>query len=75
MEPHHCFLEHAVGRVKACPGDTCPFWADDHCAVAPYWADFASDPHLAQLLLGLRDDLAGTDPRRVLRAFHPPGLV
>jgi hypothetical protein len=75
MEPRHCSLEHAAGRNKLCPGDTCPFWTDGHCAVAPYWADFGNDPHLVELLLGLRDDLARQEPRRVLRAIHPPGLA
>jgi hypothetical protein len=75
MEQRICQLEYAAGRRKACPGDTCPFWVDDHCVVTPLWSDFGSNPELVELLGGIRADLEHRDPRRALRVFHPPGLV
>lgn len=70
-----CQLDYAVGEVKQCPGDTCPLWADDHCAVAGHWADFGGDIWLAELLRDVRAQLADRDPTRAVRQFHPPGLA
>jgi hypothetical protein len=75
MEPRLCQLTYAVGRSQRCPGETCPFWADDHCAVSPLWPDLAGDAHLAELMLEVRDDLARLSPHRTFRLFHPPGLA
>jgi hypothetical protein len=75
MERLHCHLEHAAGRDKPCPGDTCPFWTDDRCVIAPLKADLGHNPELVELLLGLRGTLAGHDPRSVFRLIHPPGLA
>jgi hypothetical protein len=75
METRLCQLDYAAGLHKKCPGDTCPFWADDRCAIAPYWEDFATDSRLVEILSRLRSDLAGRDPFRVVRQFHPPGLA
>lgn len=74
METRICQLDYAAGRRRACPGDTCPFWADDHCVVAEHWADFGTDQRLVELLQGIRTDLEQRDPARALRSFHPPGL-
>ena len=38
-----CPLDYAAGLAMRCPGDTCPFWVDDHCAVARRWESFGSD--------------------------------
>jgi hypothetical protein len=70
-----CQLDHAVGRRRACPGEPCAFWVDDHCAVAPFWSDFEDNPEVAEILSGLRTDLENRDRRSVLRTFHPPGLA
>lgn len=70
-----CQLDYAAGQVRRCPGDTCPFWVDDHCAVAGHWEDFGSNAELAELLIDLRFDLAHRDPRRAYSQVHPPGLV
>jgi hypothetical protein len=75
MEPRLCQLTYAVGRSERCTGEICPFWADTFCAVSPLWADVADNPHLAELMLDLRDDLARLDPHRTFRLFHPPGLA
>ena len=32
-EPHNCTLQDAVGRHERCPGDSCPFWAGQGCAL------------------------------------------
>ena len=71
----YCPLDYAAGLVKRCPGDTCPFWVDDHCAIARRWEYFGSDDELAQLLRDLRSDLKGRDPSRAVRQFHPPGVA
>jgi hypothetical protein len=75
MEPGICQLTYEVGRSERCPGESCPFWADDHCAIGRLWADFAGDRHLAELLLEARAELARSSPRRMFRLFHPPGLA
>ena len=75
MDTRLCQLEYAAGRVKRCPGDTCPFWVDDHCAATRYWEDFGTDSQLTKLLRELRADLAGRDSQRALRQLHPPGLA
>jgi hypothetical protein len=75
MEQRLCQLDFAAGRRKACPGDTCPFWVDDHCVVAPFWSEFGGSPNVAHLLTSIRTGLEERDPHRALRAMHPPGLV
>jgi hypothetical protein len=74
MERRICQLEYAAGRARRCPGDTCPFWTDDGCAVSGHWADFGSNQKLTELLLDLRERL-GRDQRPAFRRFHPPGLA
>jgi hypothetical protein len=68
-------LEHAAGRTRRCPGDTCSFWADKDCAVSRHWADFAGSRELTDLLLDLRERLGHRDSRCAFREFHPPGLA
>jgi hypothetical protein len=75
MELRICQLDYAAGRTRRCPGDTCPFWVDEECAVRSYWAEFAGNRQLTELLLDLRERLGRGDPRRALRQFHPPGLA
>jgi hypothetical protein len=70
-----CPLDYAAGHVRRCPGDTCPVWVDDHCAVARRWEHFGSNSDVAQLLRDLRSDLASRSPGRAVRRFHPPGLA
>ena len=70
-----CSLDYAAGLVKRCPGDTCPFWVDDHCAIAGRWESFGSNEELTWLLRDLRSELAGRDPSYMLRRVHPPGLA
>lgn len=70
-----CQLDHAVGRRRICPGKACAFWVDDHCAVAPFWSDFESNPQVAEILTSLRAELEDREPSSVLRTFHPPGLA
>lgn len=75
MEPHLCQLDAAGGRFEPCSGETCPFWKDDRCTVAPLRADFARNPCLVTHFLGLRAALARQEPAHVSRHFHPPGLA
>ena len=70
-----CQLDYAAGQMRHCTGDTCPFWVDDHCAVARHWEDFAGNEELTKLLRGLRSELAGRDPNLTLRRVHPPGFA
>jgi hypothetical protein len=70
-----CQLDYAAGQVRRCPGDTCPFWVDDHCAVAGLWQDFGSDERLTKILTDLRSDLAGRNVNGAVRQFHPPGIA
>jgi hypothetical protein len=63
MHAARCALQDAAGRVEACPGGTCPFWADGAgglpgvCAVERLGLDLASAPDLAHALLRLRGRL------------------
>jgi hypothetical protein len=75
MEPHLCRLDAAAGRFEPCPGDTCPFWEDEQCVIAPVSPDFARNPCLVTFLVGLRAALARRQPGRAFRQFHPPGLA
>ena len=75
MRRSMCQLDHAVGLRRVCPGDTCAFWVDDHCAVARYWSEFEDNPDLAGVLTDLRTELESSDRRSFLRMFHPPGLA
>jgi hypothetical protein len=64
-----CTLQHAVGRSEHCPGDACPFWADDGCGLESIRADIETNPELAAYLLDVRASAAGTtgwDPFRRL---------
>ena len=70
-----CELSKAAGRDERCPGEACPFWADDRCSVAGLKADLACNAGLTDLLLELRDDLKAQSPRSTFRLFHPPGLA
>jgi hypothetical protein len=71
MEPerHNCALQEAVGRHERCPGDSCPFWAGEGCALDGVRADIETNPELAGYLLDLRASAAGVkgwDPFRLL---------
>ena len=72
---HLCQLDHEAGRAERCPGETCPFWMDDACAIAPLRADLAGNPCLVTHFLGLRAALARMQPAYGFRQFHPPGLA
>lgn len=54
MEPELCRLQYAVGRVETCPGERCPFWADDACVFSAVGPDVFERPDVAQHLLELR---------------------
>jgi hypothetical protein len=75
MRPHLCQLDAAAGRSEPCPGDTCPFWKDEQCLIAPLQADLARNACLVTYFLGLRASLARQVPAGPLREFHPPGLA
>ena len=75
MEPRLCQLDYAAGRSEHCPGETCPFWKDGECAVAPLLADFTNNACLVTHFVGLRAALASRRPNGALREFHPPGLA
>jgi hypothetical protein len=68
-----CQLEAAAGREVDCPGDPCPFWADDACVIAGLRADLGDRPDLVRLLARIREDLGGI-PVAPRNAFLPPGL-
>ena len=70
-----CQLDFAAGHSRRCPGDTCPFWVNDHCAVLKHWEDFGSNAELAELLTDLRTDLARRSPSHAFRQLHPPGFA
>ena len=74
MEGTPCELSHAAGREEQCPGGQCPFWGEDRCAIAGLRPDLQGNPGLVELLLDLRADLAGQEPRSIFRLIHPPGL-
>jgi hypothetical protein len=61
MEPerHTCTLQDAVGRHERCPGDSCPFWAAQGCALDGVRVDIETNPELAGYLLDLRASAAG----------------
>ena len=58
-EPHTCTLQDAVGRHERCPGDSCPFWAGQGCALDGVRTDIETNPELAGYLLDLRATAAG----------------
>jgi hypothetical protein len=58
-QPQHCTLQDAVGRHERCPGDSCPFWAGEGCALDGVRADIETNPELAGYLLDLRASAAG----------------
>ena len=69
---HTCTLAAAVGEHEACPGEPCPFWGEDACAIAGLRVDLGASEGLAELLLRLRDELG----ERASSNFGllPPGL-
>lgn len=58
-EPQNCTLQDAVGRHERCPGDSCPFWAGQGCALDAVRTDIETNPELAGYLLDLRASAAG----------------
>jgi len=54
-----CDLQYAAGRVEQCPGESCLYWVDDACILAPLKADIGSRPDLVAFLLSLRSRLGG----------------
>ena len=70
--PHVCSLKAAVGEYEPCPGEPCPFWGDDACAIAGLRADLRGTEGLAELLLRLRDELGGRAANNY--GLLPPGL-
>ena len=70
--PAPCMLKAAVGEHETCPGESCPFWRDDACAVAGLHADLGTTVGLPELLLHIRDDLGARSPRSY--GLLPPGL-
>lgn len=72
-----CTLQHAVGRSERCPGEACPFWANDGCGLKSIRADIETNPELAGYLLDVRSSAAGTTGwrpfRRAPRAQHRAG--
>ena len=69
FELRNCTLQNAVGRHERCPGDSCPFWAGEGCALDGVRTDIETNPELAGYLLDLRASAAGIkgwDPFRLL---------
>jgi hypothetical protein len=73
MALDRCQLEAAAGYEVDCPGDACPFWADDACVIAGLRADLGNKPGLVRLLARIRDDLGGI-PVSPQNSLLPPGL-
>ena len=73
MAIDRCQLEAAVGNDVDCPGEPCPFWADDACIIAGLRADLGDKPDLAHLLTRIRNDLGGI-PVAPRNPLLPPGL-
>jgi hypothetical protein len=58
-------LQAAVGHVERCPGESCPFWNDEGCALAEIRPDIESNPELGRFLLDLRaSGVEGWSPLR-----------
>jgi hypothetical protein len=74
MEPHLCQLDAAGGGSEPCPGETCPFWKDDRCTVAPLRADLRVTLAWSRTSSGFGGRLLGRS-RPTCRHFHPPGLA
>jgi len=66
--PRTCTLKSALGESEPCPGEPCPFWGDDACAIAGLRSDLRGTDGLAGLLLRLREELG-------MRAPHTSGLL
>ena len=67
-----CTLKAAIGEHETCPGEPCPFWRGDECAIAGLHADLGTTAGLAELLLRIRDELGARSPRSY--GLVPPGL-
>ena len=76
-----CRLQDAAGRVEACPGARCPFWAagggvlPSVCAVERLQLDLTGLPELAHSLLKLRrsfDRGADAQTRPLFYRLSPP---
>ena len=78
METEHttrlCTLEAAVGKVEACPEDSCPFWEPGGAALVGRCAfeelDVAADAALATWLLELRERLATAESTTAAAEAH-----
>ena len=76
-----CRLQDAAGRVEACPGAWCPFWAaggdvlPSVCAVERLQLALTGSPELVQSLLKLRRSLdrgLDGDTRPLFYRLAPP---
>jgi hypothetical protein len=61
MDHGRCSLQDAVGRVEACPGESCPFWdaGQGACVLAALAGELPERPDVAQHFLELRRELEG----------------
>jgi hypothetical protein len=59
VEPKLCELQYAAGRVEQCPGESCLYWVDEACILAPLKGDIGANPDLVAFLLSLRNRLGG----------------
>jgi hypothetical protein len=72
-ETPDCLLQRALDGYEGCPGDACPFWADERCGVGGLRADIATNPEFAALLLDLRAQLMGGEGWRIFRRVGRSG--
>ena len=76
-----CRLQDAAGRVEACPGSRCPFWAEGGgglpalCALERLELDLAGSPELTHAFLKLRRALergaGGAETRSLFSLLAP----
>ena len=61
VDHRRCSLQDAVGRVEACPGESCPFWdaGQGACVLSALAGELPGRPDLAQHFLALRRELDG----------------
>ena len=59
------------GRHQRCPGDSCPFWAGQGCALDGVRTDIETNPELAGYLLDLRASAAGVKGWGPFRLLPP----
>ena len=65
MDARLCMLQRALDHVERCPGEACPFWKDEGCALSDIRPEIESNPELAHYLLDLRAaEVEGWSPFR-----------